>query len=96
MSLPDTWDSEFSAGKPWKNTTQPPNPYNGHYVFVVGYDTTGVTCITWGRKQKMSWKFFEKYTDEAYAVIDAANAKKFNEAKIDAFLETVTPVTPDI
>jgi hypothetical protein len=38
----------------------------------------------------MSWAFFEKYCDEAYAVIDAADTVKkqqlLNEKKVDAFL----------
>ena len=92
LSLPDTWVDEFDAGKPWKDTSESPNPYNGHYVFVCGYTKTYLTCVTWGKKQKMTWNFFREYTDEAYACIDALNAKKFDEVKINAFLETVTPV----
>lgn len=87
ISMPDSWSDEFGAGKPWTNTTMPPNPYNGHYVYVVGYTPTGLTCITWAKKQKMSWAFFTKYTDEAYAIVDAKNAVKFDEAKINEFLE---------
>jgi hypothetical protein len=92
ISMPDTWSSEFSAGKPWTDTSLPPNPYNGHCVFVCGYTPSYVTCVTWARKQKMSWEWFKKYVDEAYAAVDAVNIKAFDQAKIEEFLETVTPV----
>jgi hypothetical protein len=94
MALPDTAIDEFNAGKPWTDVELPPNPYNGHYVFISGYDKSGLKCITWAKKQKMSWAFFKRYTDEAYAIVDDANAKKLDQAKLDAFLETVN--VPDI
>ena len=38
----------------------------------------------------MTWDFLDKYCDEAYAVIDAADTQKkqefLNDKKIDAFL----------
>ena len=87
LSLPDGWRDELNAGKPWANTYHPPNPYNGHYVYVVGYNSHNLTCLTWGQKQKMSWAFFKKYTDEAYAIIDDKNIKKLDEEKINDFLK---------
>jgi len=89
IAMPDSWNTEFSAGKPWVNTTLPPNPYNGHYVYVMGYDKTGLTCITWGKRQKMSWAFFTKYTDEAYAIMDDVSVKKVDEDAVNAFLENL-------
>ena len=35
---------------------------------------------TWGRKQPMTWAFFERYCDEAYTVIDAVNTPKKRRA----------------
>jgi hypothetical protein len=100
LSLPLTAQREFEAGKPWDKTTGPgsaPNTWGGHYVYVTGYTTLGPTCVTWGRKQQISWRFFSKYCDEAYAVIDALNTTKkrraLNAAKIEAFLNNVS--TPD-
>jgi hypothetical protein len=94
LSLPMTAQREFEAGKPWRTTTgsgSTPNSWGGHYVYVTGYTTLGPACVTWGRKQQMSWAFFRKYCDEAYAVIDALNTKKKRRAldagKIAAFIE---------
>jgi hypothetical protein len=99
MSMPDSWEKEWESGKPWADTSMYPDPYSGHYVYIVGYDPEYLTCITWGRKQKMTWGFFQKYVDESYAIIDALNAKKLNEEKINEFLADKSPVEslmPDI
>jgi len=90
LTLPDSALPEFHAGKPWVQTTDTGNPKSGHYVYVPGYTTTGPVCVTWGRKQQMSWAFFEKYCDEAYAIFDARDTLKreqlVDEGKVDAFL----------
>ena len=93
LTLPDAAVSQFHAGKPWEVVKGPgsrPNKRNGHYVYVPGYTKTGPVCVTWGRKQQMSWAFLEKYCDEAYAIIDEVNTKKkkrnLDEKKIKAFL----------
>lgn len=44
--------------------------WGGHCVAVVGYDGSGLTCVTWGRLQRMTWGFWHTYCDEAYAVLD--------------------------
>ena len=99
ISLPLTAQKEFEAGKPWATTTGPgssPGSWGGHYVYVTGYTTLGPTCVTWGRKQQMSWAFFSRYCDEAYAVIDAINTAKKRRAldasKVAAFLNKVSAV----
>ena len=43
--------------------------YGGHAVTVLDYDKEGLTCISWGRKQKMTWDFWNAYADEAYVVL---------------------------
>lgn len=45
--------------------------WGGHCVAIVGYDGGGLTCITWGALQRMTWGFFSTYCDEAYAVLDS-------------------------
>ncbi|HEY4367002.1 MAG TPA: hypothetical protein VGN07_07170 [Steroidobacteraceae bacterium] len=96
FTLPDAALTQYFAGKPWtvvtgKNGRR--NPKNGHYVYVPGYTSKGPVCVTWGRKQQMSWGFLGKYCDEAYAIIDAVDTLKKKRAmdmkKLDAFLEGV-------
>ncbi|HYW49006.1 MAG TPA: hypothetical protein VE861_00285 [Gemmatimonadaceae bacterium] len=100
LRLPASAERELAAGKPWTITSgsgSTPNSWGGHYVYVTGYTKLGPTCVTWGRKQQMSWKFFARYCDEAYAIIDALNTPKkramLDETKLDAFLATVSKPT---
>lgn len=44
----------------------------GHAVWIVGYDQRGLTCITWGSAQRMTWGFWDTYADESYALLSDA------------------------
>ncbi|HZX72675.1 MAG TPA: hypothetical protein VFE77_17915 [Rhodanobacter sp.] len=101
LTLPDSAMPQFYAGKPWSvvgGKAGKPNPNSGHYVYVPGYTTSGPVCVTWGRKQQMSWAFFAKYCDEAYAIIDAIDTAKKKRAldagKLDAFLAALRKPKP--
>ncbi len=68
IAFPDSAMTQFNANKPW--TVVPgPDPTEGHYIPLVGYDAQYLYCVTWGRVQKMTWQFFEKYCDEAWALL---------------------------
>ena len=93
LSLPKTAQAQINAGKPWDAVSGPgsaANSWGGHYVYIPGYTKRGPVCVTWGRKQQMTWAFFDKYCDEAYTIIDAVNTAKKKKAldagKIKAFL----------
>ena len=50
-----------------------PGSWGGHAVNVLDFDTADdLTCITWGRRQRMTWDFFAKYCEEAYALTSPA------------------------
>jgi hypothetical protein len=93
VQLPLTAQDQILAGKPWtvvSGAGSAVGSWGGHYVYVPGYTTVGPVCVTWGRKQQMSWGFFHKYCDEAYAIIDAIDTPKkkkaLDEKKLTAFL----------
>ena len=81
-----------------------PGSWGGHCVQIVDYDFTNpqpanqtLTCITWGALQKMTWRFFARYCDEAYVVLSpdwatgTQNAPSgFNLAALEADLRLVT------
>jgi hypothetical protein len=48
-----------------------PGSWGGHAVPVLGYDQNTLTCITWGKPLKMTWAFWLRYGDEAYAPLSA-------------------------
>jgi hypothetical protein len=57
---------EFNAHQPW---TPGPLTTDGHAVFAVAYDSTGVTVLTWGSTQKATWAWWDECVDEAYAIL---------------------------
>ena len=87
VSLPITaqsqniWDVDLTRG-----VQSEPGSWGGHCVFVVAYDQTGLTCITWGTLKKMTWAFWHNYCDEAYALFgqDWVNAKSMAPSGFDA------------
>lgn len=46
-----------------------PGSWGGHCVVVVAYDGAGLTCITWGKLQRMTWSFWDTYCDESYVLL---------------------------
>jgi hypothetical protein len=39
-------------------------------VVLAGYDANGARVISWGKYYTMTWAFFSKFVDEAYAIAD--------------------------
>lgn len=94
LALPETaqeqkvWASVHGAG-------DAPGSWGGHAVPILGYDAHRATCITWGAPLDMTWSFWRRYADEAYAClsrdwIDEASKMAPNHldwAKLSADLE---------
>jgi len=96
LSLPISAQGQFQSGQPWDVVSGPngkPNSWGGHYVHVPGYTSKGPVCVTWAQKHQMTWAFFDKYCDEAYAIIDAIDTAKkkkaLDAAKLNAFLKSL-------
>jgi hypothetical protein len=58
------WDWEGRLDGP-----DAPGSWGGHAVDVVGYSETGLTAVTWGALQQLTWSFWDRYCDEAYCII---------------------------
>ena len=92
VQLPTAAQAQVQTGQPWSVTTGPdakPGSWGGHYIFVPGYTALGPVCVTWGRKQQMTWDWLNKYCDEAFAIFDAADQFKktiISQAKLDELL----------
>src|ERR1051325_9203429 len=79
LALPNSAKAQIHTGQPWDVVSGPdakPNSWGGHCVIIPGYNAKGPVCVTWGQKQQMTWAFFDKYCDEAYALVDEVNVKK--------------------
>ena len=97
LSLPvtaqtqDVWDWTGSLSGDAK-----PGTWGGHAVDVVRYDSDGLTVVTWGRLQVMTWAFWDRYCDEAYAIVSAdflASGKAPNGLDMEALKADLRLVT---
>jgi hypothetical protein len=69
---------QFQNGDIWDVQTKNSEIEGGHCVIPSGYGTIkilkvtkeGLWVITWGKAQFMTWKFWDKYVDEAWAILD--------------------------
>jgi hypothetical protein len=96
IALPDCWRDQIDRGQPWDIIPGPegkPNPQNGHCVYICGYTSSGPVCVTWGRKQSMTWNFLAACCDEAYAIVDDRDSFVKNSPvdlkKLDGILDTL-------
>jgi hypothetical protein len=73
-----------------------PGSWGGHAVDVVRYGEEGLTVVTWGRLQEVTWSFWDRYCDEAYCILSDdflkhGNAPNgFDIAALEADLALVT------
>jgi hypothetical protein len=73
-----------------------PGSWGGHAVPVIGYDSEGLTLITWGAIKRMTWSFWNTYCDESYVIIspDFVNTKPaengFDLAALQQDLKEIT------
>jgi hypothetical protein len=88
LALPTSAQAQTQNHQPWSvppggpTGDGKPGSWGGHAVPVVIYDTRGLTVVTWGALQVMTWSFWEAYCDEAYAIIsnDYLTGKKATPA----------------
>ncbi|WP_298800086.1 hypothetical protein [uncultured Devosia sp.] len=69
-----------------------PGSWGGHCVAVIGYDASGLTCVTWGQEKRMTWDWWDAYGEEAWALLSedwiganqlAPNTFNFSQLKAD-------------
>jgi hypothetical protein len=72
-----------------------PGSWGGHAVPVIGYDSQGLTIVTWGATKRMTWSFWDAYCDESYCIISAdfagtkAAPNGFNLAALQADIKEI-------
>jgi len=72
---------QFTSGMPWSVADPNAAIVGGHYVPVVGRNSSGnLLVVTWGRLQALTPEFFNSYCDEAYAFLSDADWLKLNRS----------------
>lgn len=99
FSVPQSAMDQNAAGEMWDVVANDGGIVGGHAVVVPMYDsaTNILTAITWGQRQMLTWRFWQKYVDEAYVLLSPAWLAKrgvdpsgFNMAALTADLTAVT------
>lgn len=91
FQVQENCQQEFADHQPW---TPGPLTNDGHAVYAVAYDASGVTVLTWGNTQQATWAWWDECVDEAYAILppqakDPNFAPGFNLAQLQADLADV-------
>jgi hypothetical protein len=68
FEFPASAMDQFDAGRHW-SIVSGSSIEGGHYVPAVAFRDGRVTCVTWGRVQEATRGFWQKYTDECYALL---------------------------
>ena len=69
VNLPESAQNQFP--NPW--TVIPDSPIEGrHCILATGYDQHYLYCATWGQLVAVAWDWFEKYTEELWAIFPQA------------------------
>lgn len=53
----------------WLTGPARPGSWGGHAVDVVRYGPDTLTVVTWGRLQELTWRFWDRYCEEAYCIL---------------------------
>jgi hypothetical protein len=70
LNVPTTAMAQFDAGQPW-DVVRGARTEGGHCVTVGAYDPTGLSAVTWGKVQRMTWAFWRHYFDEAWVTLSS-------------------------
>ena len=101
LDLPLSAEDQFRAGEPWRvvpGYKAKRGSLGGHLVYGNKFEVKvgngeGVSVITWGKEQLMTWDFLEYYCDEAFAVVDNRNrwlkSSTLDVEKLDGYLRGV-------
>ncbi|HEX7355257.1 MAG TPA: hypothetical protein VF288_10545 [Mycobacteriales bacterium] len=68
VTLPESAEEQFADGARW--TVEPGSPVlGGHCVVAVGYDSLGLSCVTWGKVARVTYPWLSAYMDECWAIV---------------------------
>ena len=70
IAVPATAQTQFGDGQPWDLTGYPADRQivGGHCVPACGYDSDYLYVVTWGKVQKVTWRWLAVYLEEGWAV----------------------------
>ena len=74
MISPTTMN-QFNAGQVWDLTDPVDETSRGnHCLYLEGFTPTGFLAYTWGKRVQLTWRWWHKYCEEAFCVVDDKDA----------------------
>jgi hypothetical protein len=70
LVLPESAMKQTEAGEPWSDVWYFSRALGGHCVVAFEYDQYYIYVGTWGKRQPVTWEFFSRHFDAAYAPCD--------------------------
>lgn len=67
IEFPDSAMEQFNEGAPWDYVSGS-HVEGGHYIPLVA-KRSRLVCVTWGKTQQMTRRFYSRYCDEAWALV---------------------------
>lgn len=85
---------QFKNDEVWSLTGDSGSLKGGHGVYVYSYDTEGLVCMTWGKRQRMTWDFWDARVDEAYGIVDNVDPwiedSELDVERLNGYLQEIT------
>ena len=69
FNVPQSAIDQNYAGQTWDVVANDGGIVGGHAVSIGEYDANGLTCFTWAMRQRMTWRFWDAYFEESYAIV---------------------------
>jgi hypothetical protein len=69
LTVTQATEDQTDAGQPW-DYVPGSKELGGHCVIVGAYDADGLTAVTWGQRQRLTWTCWERQFDEAWVPIN--------------------------
>jgi hypothetical protein len=84
--------------KPVATSAGTPGSWGGHAMHLGAYGPRGLTVTTWGRTQRLTWGWWQRYVVEAYAIVSpdwlgAASGRTPTGLALDVLLADLQRIT---
>lgn len=100
FQVPQSAIDQFKNSQVWDVVPDDGGIQGGHCIYTLAYNSN-LVAMTWGKRQPMTWAFWDKYVDEAYAIVDEKDTwlpdSPVDIEKLDGYLSEITnsPVNPE-
>lgn len=89
VTVTQSAEDQFNGDEIWDVARRSPQ-LGGHCITLGAYDENGLDAVTWGRVQRLTWRWWDVYGDEAWVVFNPADFIDRKTGRDRAGLDLVT------